>query len=204
MVSRIRAFWNDQTGASMVEALLAFPIVFFAISAFVEAGVTVHRFNQSAKAVAVGARLAAVSDPLISIDRFEQDFLTAGKSAGDPVPEDLDPISCGAGSAACDDDELERLVFGTDGDCDAGAETGVIGMCDVYPSLTPDKVRVTYMVSGLGYVGRPNNPVVSVRVEVVDLMSDFFILSLLFGLADIEIPPQAATVTSEDLSSTPL
>lgn len=207
MVSRIRAFLKDQTGVSMVEALIAFPVVFFAISAFVEAGMTVHRFNQSAKAVAVGARLAAVSDPVTNIDEFEEQFADLGLEAGDKVPEQIDPIDCGAGLPAvpaCDTAALNRLVYGTDGKCDAGAETGVIGMCDVYPSLRPNKVRVSYMLSGLGYVGRPNHPVVSVKVRVEDLMSDFYILSLLFGFADIEIPAQAATVTSEDLSSTPL
>lgn len=202
MVALLSRLWRDRSGISLTEGLIAFPVIFLAVCAFIEAGVAMYQFNQTAKAVQVGARLAAVSDPLISLAPIVS---TYGTVAGSPVPNNNVAVTCSTDGTACDATRLERLVFGTVRSCNAGLETGVLGMCDVNPAITARNVRVTYQNTGLGYVGRPFSPVVSVRVELRNLRFNFFLLGALLGLDNvIQIPPQAVTMTSEDLSTPPL
>lgn len=224
MVSRPSPFWRDTRGASLVEGLIAFPIIFFSITTLVEGGLALYQYNQVAKATAVGARLAAVSDPVIadlvgnrlSDDPTEiendpdDDNDNIPLSPGDPYPLDIEPIECGAGLAAeCDEDKLRRLVEGTYdtatlAERGCGAEAGTLGMCDIAPRIRAENVRVSYIFSGLGYIGRPYNPVVTVKVEVRNVNFEFFLLAKLFGFDTLEIPTQSVTVTSEDLSTLPL
>lgn len=202
MVGLLTRLWRDRSGISLTEGIIAFPVIFLAVCAFIELGVALFQYNQTAKAVQVGARLAAVSDPLISLAPMVARYGTA--QAGTAVPDDNFSISCGAGAAACVPARLNRLVGGTNTSCNARLETGVMGMCDVNPLIRSGNVRVTYQSTGLGYVGRPYSPVVSVRVELVNLKFDFFLLGALLGLNNLSIPSQAVTVTSEDLSTPPL
>lgn len=225
MVRALSRFWRDTQGASLVEGLIAFPIIFFTITTLVEGGLALYQYNQVAKATAVGARLAAVSDPVIAgltDNRLAEDPEVAEENdpditsddvlyqPGDPYPVDIAPVECGAGlSTVCDPDRLRRLVEGafdstapTERGC--AAEPGTLGMCDIAPRIHAENVRVSYIFSGLGYIGRPYNPVVTVRVEVRNVNFEFFLLAKLFGFENLEIPTQSVTITSEDLSTTPL
>lgn len=218
MVRPLSRFWRDTRGASLVEGLIAFPVIFLAITTLIEGGLALYQYNQVAKATAAGARLAAVSDPLLAgltDNRIAPDPASAGGvdlGPGDPYPLNIPTLACGAGvTDACDTARLGRLVGGTDGRCDANAETGTLGMCDIAPRIRAENVRVSYIFSGLGYIGRPYNPVVTVSVEVRDVTFDFFLLGAIYsaitgqlGLRSLSIPTQTVTVTSEDLSTTPL
>ena len=75
-------------------------------------------------------------------------------------------------------------------------------MCDLNGLIRPENIRVTYYRSGLGYVGRPAGPVVSITVETRNLNFDFYFLAALLGLENITIPAHPVTITSEDLSNT--
>lgn len=200
MVMGLSRFFRDERGISLTEGLIAFPIVLLLISTFIEGGVAVYQFNQTSKSVAVGARLLAVSDPLISL----QPILTSFGSlpAGSAVPNAATSVSCN--QATCNTAGFNRLLRGSTAGCDPVAETGVQGMCDVNPAIDARGLQVTYILSGLGYVGRPNNPVVTVRVDLSGQTFNFFFLGALLGLNNLEIPRQTVTITSEDLSSTPL
>jgi len=213
MVALFSRFWRDRSGISLTEGLIAFPVIFLTICAFIEIGVSVYRFNQMTKAVQMGARLAAVSDPLTSLSPIVATYGTA--RAGEPVPDNNAKVVCGAGASACDAARLTRLVGGTNPSCDAAAETGVLGMCDIYPPIRNSHVRVTYQSTGLGYIGRPFNPVVSVRVELIGGPPvGFFLLPAALRAAgrtgtsgvpnSLLLPTLAVTMTSEDLSTPPL
>lgn len=221
MVMRLSALWRDRHGASLTEGLIVFPLVFLVITSFIEGGLAVYQYNQVVKAVAVGARLAAVSDPVIAgvvNNRIAADPTTSGSvvlKPGDPYPINLPAVECGAGTTACDPTKLARLVAGSlntgANACNAAAETGVMGMCDVAPRIRSANVRVSYLFTGLGYIGRPYNPVVTVKVEVRDVRFQFFLLGAIIsavtdsvGVRALTIPPQSVTITSEDLSTTPL
>ena len=78
MVRPLSRFWRDTRGASLVEGLIAFPVIFLAITTLIEGGLALYQYNQVAKATAAGARLAAVSDPLLA-------GLTDNRIAPDPA-----------------------------------------------------------------------------------------------------------------------
>ncbi len=149
----IKTFWQDSSGASLVEALLTFPIVMLVFAAFIEFGYAMSQWNQTVKALQYGARLAAVSDPVTT--NFNAVFpigaadpLNNGKAA----PNDATISStCGLALANCTA-ALNRIVLGSDGLCNAGTDPHP-GICDLNWRITPDKLMVTYQRSGLGYWG---------------------------------------------------
>ena len=206
----LRAFRRDRRGATLVEGLLAFPVILLACAVIIEFGVAVIQYNQTVKALQIGARQLAVSDPIAT------DYLTAltadyGTAQGGPTPATPASAICGAGATACATAGMNRLILGSDGRCDTNVGTGVSGMCDMNPRITAANVRVTYHRSGLGYVGRPGGPVPTITVEVRNLTFDFLFLGAILRLASlggntgvpdaITIPANPVTITGEDLRS---
>jgi hypothetical protein len=199
MVRRRTSFRRSEEGATLVEGLIVFPIILLTFATFVEFGVAMVQWNQTVKAVQFGARTLAVSDPLVAMAPFSADYPT---TEGGPVPVTAVAVICGPGATACNAAGLNRLVFGSDGQCNPTAQGTRLGMCDINQRITPQNIRVTYYRSGLGYVGRPGGPVVSITIETVNMNFDFFFLGRLLGLNRITIPAHPVTITSEDLSST--
>lgn len=214
----LRAFARSDRGAVLVEGLLALPVFLLACAVIIELSVGVIQFNQTVKALQIGARQLAVSDQLTL--NFTA-ALTAGQgtlSAGDPVPAAVVTSVCtGSAPANCNTALLNRLVYGSrtrlvcsSSDIRPGER---IGMCDIMPQIRPQNVRVTYSRTGLGYVGRPTGPLPTITVEVVNLRFNFFILDALLQVASlggttgvptgINIPASPVTITGEDLRSTP-
>ncbi|WP_318010690.1 TadE family protein [Celeribacter litoreus] len=187
-----------------MEALLAMPIVLIVLAAMFEFGALMFQWNMTVKATQIGARMAAVSTPLVGEAEYDAamqaDFGTLIE--GEPVPAAKPSISCGAGFSACKPPAaMTRLLTGGDGICGEVSDSSVIGMCDVAPFLGAENVRITYQRSGLGYVGRPYGQISTVTVEAVDLTFDFFLLdSLIPALGNIPIPAHPAAITSEDLN----
>jgi len=196
----IRVFRRSEDGTTLVEGLLVFPILLMVFAALIEFGFAVFQWNQAVKAVQLGARLAAVSDPLPE----DMSALTAdytGVPQGQPTPTSPVTVSCGAGEAACNPARLNRLIYGSDGACDADYGTSLPGMCDFNPSIGPSNVRISYHRSGLGYVGRPWGPVVTVTLELDGLTFNLPFMGALLGINNMTIPAHPVTVTSEDLCS---
>ena len=199
MVKRMTIFRRAEEGATLVDGLLVFPIILLTFATFIEFGVAMVQWNQTVKAMQFGARVLAVSDPLVDMTPFTADYPT---TEGGPVPTTAVTVVCGAGTAtACNVAGLNRLVFGSDAVCGPVANTR-LGMCDLNGLIAPENIRVTYYRSGLGYVGRPSGPVVSITIETRNLTFDFFFLGALLGLNNITIPAHPVTITSEDLSNT--
>jgi len=199
----LRAFARSDRGAVLVEGLLALPIFLLACAVIIEFTVAVIQFNQTVKAVQIGARQLAVSAPLTS--NFQAD-LTADLvtiSAGNPVPDppiDPDDIVRSECGAALPSDSgpipacisgvdgsgrpigVTRLVFGGDGVCNSAITRLPIGMCDIMPQIRPENVRVSYYRTGLGYVGRPTGPLPTITVQVVGLRFNFFLFDALLAV----------------------
>ncbi|MCA1405871.1 pilus assembly protein [Ensifer sp. IC3342] len=201
------SFRQDESGIALSEALITFPLVLLVFAALVEFGFAMSQWNQTVKALQYGARLATVSDPLTS--NFDDIFPT---DADDPLdngtatPNDATVSStCGPNLANCSA-ALSRIVTGSDGVC-GPVTAGRRGMCDLNWSInekhriTPDKLVVTYQRSGLGYWGRPNGPVLTMRLEVRGITFDLPILGGLLGLDGIPIPAHPVTITTEDLKT---
>lgn len=206
MVVALRRFRRDESGVSLVEGLIVFPLVLTVIITFVEFGYAVFQWSQTGKAVAIGARLAAVSTPVApNYDTLDNDYGTI--SAGAPVPTASRSVTCsvasiGAGepNAICNADAL-RIIRGSDGVCDPDFGNGVPGMCDFNSRVEPKNVVITYTRAGLGYVGRISGPVTTVTVQTRQIPFYFFFVGALFGLDRIDMPVSPVTVTSEDMAS---
>lgn len=195
-----RRFASDNAGVVLVEAMISIPILIMILVTMVEFGVATFQWNQSIKALQVGARLASVSSPIVTDYATLSDYGTL--IDGDPVPATAVSVSCGAGTIDCDEVEFNRLYFGSDGVCGAPLPGTVSGMCDAAPFLGQDVIRVTYTRAGLGYVGRPFGPVTTITVELHNASFDLLILDDLFSWAgSISIPAHPVAITSEDVSN---
>lgn len=201
------SFWRDERGVTLVEGLITFPLVLLVFAAFVEFGYAMSQWNQTVKALQFGARLAAVSDPLTKdfADVFPADAANPLDN-GDATPNDATISStCWLGSGDLDvsgncSAELNRIVKGSDGDCGAAGDPNP-GICDLNWRIQPANLVVTYQRSGLGYWGRPNGPVLTMRLEVRDVTFDLPLLGGLLGLDEIEVPAHPVTLTTEDLET---
>lgn len=195
------AFWRDQHGVTLTEGLITLPLVLLVISAFVEFGYAMSQWNQTVKALQYGARLAAVSDPLTS--DFAVVFPTEADNPlnnGDATPNNAAISStCGPALANCSG-EINRIVLGGDDQCGVTGDPSP-GICDINWRIQPQNLVVTYQRSGLGYWGRPNGPVLTMRLEVRDVTFDLPLLGALLGLDQIEVPAHPVTLTTEDLET---
>lgn len=200
--SKFRKLAPDTAGVVLVEAMISIPIVIMVLVVMVEFGMAVFQWNQSVKALQVGARLAAVSSPIVT----DADYLTLEADygtlpEGDPVPNTVRSVSCGAGAGACNTANFDRLYFGSDGVCGAPGSS-VPGICDVAPSLSADVIKITYSRAGLGYVGRPFGPVTTITLELNNASFNFLLLgNLIPGLNSLGIPSNPVSITSEDVST---
>ena len=62
----VATFQRDETGAVFVEVAVLFPIIITVLFGSVDLLYAFYQWNAAAKAVEVGARIAAVSDPVAS------------------------------------------------------------------------------------------------------------------------------------------
>lgn len=199
MVALLKRFRESEDGVSLTEALLVTPIVLLVFTTFIELGFATFQWNQTVTAMQHGARMLAVSDPMLAdMSHLTSDYSTTPE--GDPVPSANRSLSCGAGEIACDPVQMQRLITGSDTSCAYVAGTRP-GMCDIFPRITANSVRITYYRSGLGYVGRPDGPVLSITVELRNLTFNFLLLGRFLPTSVLTIPAHPVTITSEDMSS---
>jgi hypothetical protein len=189
------SFVKDESGISLTEGLLTFPIVMLVFAAFVEFGFAMFQWNQTVKALQLGARVAAVSDWMLDEDDVALLFpVPTVVQVGTTMPADGLSRSCSTDNTS---DEctagLDRLVN------DAGGRWP--GMRSFNPRIGTANVVITYERSGLGYYGRPGGAVTTIRLEVRDVTFDLLIIGALLGLDTITIPAMPVTVTSEDLET---
>ena len=201
---RLARFAREETGLSLVEAMIVMPILIMLLLGMVEFAVAQFQWNQTVKAMEIGARRAVVSSPLISTtayDEFMSDVATL--DPGDSTPSTIVVRRCGAGTGiACEAAQLNRLLTGGDGKCGVTEPNSLPGICDINSSIGAQHLRFTYTRAGLGYVGRPAGAVTTLRLEVVGLPFNFLFLNAMFPGSDFTIPAHPVTMTSEDLSNT--
>ena len=209
------AFWRDETGAVLVEISILLPIVITILCGSIDFLYAFYQWNAAAKAVQVGARIAAVSDPVAAGLNDLTNVVVLSGSVAPRRPMPGFTLTCDGRVEACtcsgncpgisanpyNAAAMNRIIFGRgSSSCTDATTYYAAGMCDILPSITAANVKIVYTQTGLGYAGRPGGPVPTITVSLQDLQFQFFFLSYLLG-RNIPIPAMTTTITAEDLCS---
>ncbi len=205
---------RNQDGAVLVEVTVMLAIMLVLVLGSIDFLFAFYQWNAAAKAVAVGARIAAVSDPVASgLRNLSMVVVGPDRQPGAPMP--LFAILCDGAQATCtcvsgacpgvgayDAAAMNTIVYGRGSTaCDDARSFYYAGMCDVFSRITPANVVVTYAQTGLGFAGRPGGPVPTITVSLQNLPFRFFFLGGLARFQNIPIPPLTTSITGGDLSS---
>ena len=208
---------HDDNGGVLVEATLMITIMFVFVLGSIDFLFALYQWNAATKAVQVGARIAAVSDPVANgLNSLSARVVNASLRPASAMPRFA--ITCDGATATCRCEgacigvagynaaAMQTIVFGRGSKAcgDATSSYGV-GMCDIFDRITPANVRIVYTQpaapGGLGYAGRPGGPVPTIQVSLQNIPFRFFFLRDLLGFRDIQIPSATTTMTAEDLYS---
>jgi Flp pilus assembly pilin Flp len=206
-------FLRDQQGSVMVEVTIMLSIALVLVLGAIDFLLLFYQWNAAAKAVQTGARLAAVSDPVASgLNNLSQAVMSASVPPGAAMPNFV--VTCDGRTATCtcngvnacrggyDRAAMNTIVFGRgSSSCSDAKSADVVGMCDIFPRITPANVKIVYAQTGLGYAGRPGGPMPTITVSLQNLPFQFFFLRGLMGFHDFQIPASTVSLTAEDLSS---
>ncbi|TPI41492.1 pilus assembly protein [Mesorhizobium sp. B2-9-1] len=202
-------FWASESGSTMVEMAIAMPLLLTLLLGFVDFGYAFYQWNAANKAVQAGARLAQISSPVASGLSLEAKTPSDSLDVGKAVPANTynyvctasaagtASCTCGTG-ATCQDLTASQAAF----DFIFSGNASQPGMQTFLPLLVKSEVQIQYQASGLGYWTRPNGPVPTITVSIVNHQFQFFFLSGLLGFSNITMPSMLSTVTGEDMKST--
>jgi TadE-like protein len=217
MSSFIARLARDEDGGPLVEVAITLPILILFLMGGVDFMNALYQWNAAAKAAEIGARIAAVSDPIASgLASIADDALNSGLASGNPMPDftvecDGGVAACACTSGACDGvgsyspEAMGLIVYGRAGNgaCTPPASQYFAGMCNFYGAIAPQYVTVVYQQTGLGYAGRTVGPVPTITVSLnaasskTKLKFKFFFLPF----AAIDMPQVTTTITGEALSA---
>ena len=217
MSSFVARLARDEDGGPLVEVAILLPILILFLFGGVDFMNALYQWNAAAKAVEIGARIAAVSDPIASgLTSIADNALSSGLASGSPMPDftvecDGGAAACSCTSGACDGmgaysaEAMGFIVYGRAGNsnCTPPASQYFAGMCNLHPAIAPQYVTVVYKQTGLGYAGRSLGPVPTITVSLnaasskTKLPFKFFFLPF----ATLNIPQVTTTITGEALSA---
>jgi Flp pilus assembly protein TadG len=208
---------RDDNGSVLVEATVMLTIMFLLVLGSIDFLFAFYQRNAATKALQVGARIAAVSDPVANgLNHLSAGVVNASLRPGNAMPAFT--VTCDGGTATCsclgacqgmggyNATAMQTIVFGrASRACGDATSSYSTGMCDVFGRITPANVRIVYTQpaapAGLGYAGRPGGPVPMIKISLQNLPFRFFFLGGLLGFRDVQIVSAPATTTSEDLHS---
>jgi uncharacterized protein (UPF0333 family) len=210
------SFIRDNKGSVFVEVTVMLPIMVIFVLGSIDFLFAFYEWNAAAKAVQVGARIAAVSNPVArDFNNLSVAFVSAPLRPGSAMPSFT--VTCDGATAKCrcegnclrgevvfDADALNTIVYGRGSTACRDAKSAyAVGMCGIFDKIAPANVRIEYRQpsapAGLGYVGRPGGPVPTIKISLQNLPFQFFFLGNLFQ--NVQIPGTTTTITGEDMSS---
>lgn len=223
-MSFTRSFARDQAGGVLVETTVLIPILLVFVLGAIDFSLAFYQWNLATKAVQVGARIAAVSDPVASgLSSISTGVLSLSSTviAGDPMPDFQ--VTCEGATPSCTCTRgtcpgmgtfswaaMNKIVCGRNNtsttqciystQCSA-TSSYFRGMCDIFPTITAANVRIVYTQTGLGFAGRDGGPVPTITVSLQNVPFQFFFLNGLMGFQPITISSARTTTTGEVLSS---
>jgi len=210
-------FTRDNNGGVLVEATIMITIMFVLVLGSIDFLFAFYQWNAATKAVQVGVRIAAVSDPVAKgLNSLSAGVVSASLRPGSAMPSFT--VTCDGATAICNCQgackgvrgynatAMQTIVFGR-GSMACGDATSLYtaGMCDIFARITPANVRIVYTQpaapAGLGFAGRPGSPVPTIRISLQNMPFRFFFLGDLLGFRNIQIPGATTTMAAEDLYS---
>ena len=205
-------FLRDDRGSSAAEFALILPIFLLFLLGLIDVGRFAWSFNELEKSTQTGARWAVATD-IIPSGLIDYSFaVSSAVPQGTPVKEtEFSAINCiGSGSVATPTATCScaparsggstvcptglSLLPGTRGT--AAFKLLLARMNQIYPSIQPANLVVSYVNSGLGFSGDPNGPDVApiVTVSVQNLQ---FPLLFMLGTS-VGMPTSRYSMTLED------
>ncbi len=186
----------------MAEFGLIASVVILVLLGTLDFGVAFWQWNQATKALQLGARLAATSDP-VSSDLKTWDGTSGSVAPGDPMP--YFERRCSGATATCangtfDATALNTIVYGRGQTSCPATPTGLPGMCSVFPRVKPQNVAIDYVQTGMGFAGRPGGPVPTITLRLVGMTYDFLVLNRLLHLPRLSMANLSVTTTAEDMA----
>jgi Flp pilus assembly protein TadG len=195
-----RRLVRDQQGGVAVEFVALLPAFLFLTFFVFDIGIAVLWVGTVEKAAQLGARLAIVSNYAVTTLVPGQKNQTADANMYPPGS------NCPTGCAAF---ATQSCTGGSGGICNPAGFNAIFNRMDAIANvLQPANITITYTYVGLGFVGGPIVPRVTVTVQGVPYNT--VTSSILQGLEPLTgvnfpglttIPPVTATFTGEDLSS---
>jgi TadE-like protein len=205
-------FWHDNTGSVLVAYTLLLPLFLLVTLGAVDAAYVLYEDDLANKAAYVGARTAAISDPVAQLitapatlnytaansGQACYNFVTgaAAKDAnGNPICPSITSVTCT--STGCSPN-----TYGFD----STAFTNIFNaMQKIFPRLQARHVTISYEGNGSGFSGRPNGLPMDITVQITGMSHQFFFIPRLlpfFGIvfpAALSIPSYSSTMQSEDM-----
>jgi len=159
--SLLRGLAADARGATSVEFGLVSGVLFAILFGITDFGYAFWQWSSAAKALQLGVRLAAVSDP-VSSDLKTYTGLSSTVLDGDPMP--YYQRVCNGTSRSCsggtfDQTALNTIVYGRGNASCPSAPQAFAPMCQIFTRIKPENVVIEYVHTGLGYAGRPGGPI---------------------------------------------
>jgi Flp pilus assembly protein TadG len=204
---------RDGTGAVLVEVTVVMALMLVFILGSIDFLYAFYQWNAASKAVQIGARIAAVSDPVaVGLNDLSMTVVNAFVPPGASMPgfhvrceRKTETCSCTgacAGVGAYSRAAMNTIIFGRgSSSCSDATSFYRAGMCDVFSRIAEANIVIQYVQTGLGYAGRPGGPVPTITVSIEDLPFQFFFLSGIMGFDKIRIPALTTSITAEDLAS---
>ena len=214
-------FLRDVTGSVLVESTIVVPILLLLVLGTIDATYLFFEWSLANKAAYVGARAAAVSNPvapnIVNITYTSAQLNNIGQSCIS--------VSCPSANATCTSTTCTTTTTGFTPGFDSTAftnskKTGIFDkMQAIFPRLQPQNVMISYQTNGSGVVGEPYSGNASqfslpmnVTVQITCMTHQFYFLSGLMGwvftpptgcspapLAGPPISASTTTMQSEDM-----
>ena len=184
-------FTRDNDGGVLVEATIMITIMFVFVLGSIDFLFAFYQWNAATKAVEVGVRIAAVSDPVAKgLNGLSAGVVGASLRPGSAMPSFT--VTCDGGTAICNCQgackgvggynatAMQTIVFGR-GSTACGDATSfyTAGVCDVFNRITPANVRIVHTQpaapAGLGFSWASRRP----RAYDQDLAAEYAVPILL-------------------------
>jgi len=199
MFRGLKKFASDRSGSATIEYVVLFlPLIALVFVSF-QIALAYHFALTAQKAVELGARIAAVRDPVhTGMVRTNAINTANGASFGDSCAVGGCAVPTG-GPWSCSGDDVGN------GDCDAAAYAEIYDeVARIAYLLEPSDLSVTYSYAGLGFAGGPFVPLVQVSIVERPFFLQFFFNLAVGGTSapdELRLPAAAASAIAEDLSS---